>query len=93
MGSKTKCHTRILLGVATAALLAAAPAQAMPSDGASPESSCPLKTQLGTQYHQHGTTITVVDADGKEKKWRCNNGTWEVQKIVRPTASRGYGFR
>lgn len=64
----------VLVGFAA---LQAPAANAIPSSGNSPESSCSRTTHGVTKYYQHGYVLTIKTQDGKEQKIRCNNGHWE----------------
>lgn len=59
------------------AALQAPAANAIPSSGNSPESSCARTVHGITKYYGHDTVLTIKTRDGKEKKIRCNNGAWE----------------
>lgn len=75
----------IALGTASVALLAAGTAHAFPVEGYVP-SKCFLKTSLGTMWFAHGAEINVVGSDGKQRRYRCNDGKWEpVKASTTPT--------
>ena len=86
--NRTPIRTLIALGMTAFALTAAGQAQAMPSDGASPESSCELKTSLGSQWKSHGETVTTYDKDGKKHTYKCDNGTWKEVSVLRAGVKR-----
>jgi hypothetical protein len=81
----------VLAAVAAATVaigaLAAAPSASATNDGEPIQyASCSLTTRFGLTFVPHGTVITVVDAKGNEKKYKCNNGVWvEVKAFTAPT--------